>query len=175
MLPGHHAKSGTEGAFLPHTWTRDNWVDFRINVQSVGEIGIETCYAGHWNIPLIYVQGDEAACEETRRQFPGVVTSCVKWAKNSELATGLDAETGRKETAQGIAQAIARLRTGKMLPFKPTLPMTVTIQMTTVDVANKAAMRPGVRRIDDHTVEARVGQQCDIVKWILGTGLDMSV
>jgi D-amino peptidase len=62
MLPGHHAKSGTEGAFLPHTWTRDNWVDFRINGQSVGEIGIETCYAGHWNIPLIYVQGDKAAC-----------------------------------------------------------------------------------------------------------------
>ena len=51
--------------------------------------------------------------------------------------------------------------------------MTVTIQMRTVELANKAAERPGVRRVDDHTVEGRVACQCDIVKWILGTGLDM--
>ena len=176
MLPGHHAKSGTKESFLPHTWTRDNWVDFRINGQSVGEIGIETCFAGHWNIPLIYVQGDAAACEETRRQFPGTVTTCVKWAKNAELAEGVDPQLGHEETAAGIRQAIARLRTGKIFrPYKPTLPMTVTVQMTTVEIANKAAARPGVRRIDDHTVEARVARQCDIVKWLLGTGLDMKV
>ena len=44
MLMGHHAKAGTHGAFLPHTWQLD-WEDFRINGVSVGEIGIEACYA----------------------------------------------------------------------------------------------------------------------------------
>ncbi len=34
MLMGHHAKAGTEGAFLHHTWTNE-WADFRINGQSV--------------------------------------------------------------------------------------------------------------------------------------------
>jgi D-aminopeptidase len=87
------------------------------------------------------------------------------------LAEGVDPETGHRETAAGIRQAIGRLRTGKLRPFKPTLPMTVTIQMTTIEIANKAATRPGVRRIDDHTVEARVARQCDIVKWIRA-GLD---
>ena len=29
LLPGHHARAGTAGAFLPHTWTLD-WADFRI-------------------------------------------------------------------------------------------------------------------------------------------------
>src|SRR6266446_9836881 len=52
MLPGHHAKAFTEGAFLPHT-NSIGWADFRINGQSVGEIGIEACYAGHWDVPLI--------------------------------------------------------------------------------------------------------------------------
>jgi D-amino peptidase len=172
MLPGHHAKAFTEGAFLPHTWNFE-WVDFTINGQSIGEIGIETCYAGHWDIPLIFVQGDEAACLETRRQFPGVVTTAIKRG-TTDSCTGLDAESGHRETAHGVAEAIATLRAGKLRPYKPKLPMTVTLRMRTMDAAAKAAQRPGVLRLDDHTVEARVGRQADVVKWLLGTGLDMA-
>jgi spore coat protein CotF len=51
--------------------------------------------------------------------------------------------------------------------------MTVTIRLATMDAAAAAAKRPDVRRVDDHTVEARIGRQADIVKWINGTGLDM--
>ncbi len=172
MLPGHHAKSFTKDAFLPHTWNSE-WVDFTINGQSVGEIGIETCYAGHWDVPLIFVQGDEAACHETRRQFPGVVTTVVKQG-TTESCTGLDPAAAQQETARGITDAIAKLRAGKMRPYKPTLPMTVTLRMRTMDDAAKAAQRPGVKRLDDHTIEARVGSQADVVKWLLGTGLDMT-
>ena len=172
MLPGHHAKAFTEKAFLPHTWNHE-WVDFTINGQSVGEIGIETCFAGHWDVPLIFVQSDEAGCYEARRQFPGVVTTAVKQG-TGELCTGLDAESARRETARGVGEAIEKLRAGKMRPYKPTLPMTITLRMRTMDAAAKAAQRPGVLRLDDHTVEARVGKQADVVKWLLGTGLDMT-
>ncbi|MBI3693838.1 MAG: M55 family metallopeptidase [Acidobacteria bacterium] len=172
MLPGHHAKAFTEGAFLPHTWSFE-WVDFTINGQSVGEIGIETCYAGHWDVPLIFVQGDEAACYEARQQFPGVVTTAVKRG-TTESCTGLDPDAAHRETARGVTEAIAGLRAGKVRPYKPALPMTITLRMRTMDGAAKAAQRPGVLRVDDHTVEARVGRQADVVKWLLGTGLDMT-
>ena len=172
MLPGHHAKAFTEKAFLPHTWSHE-WVDFTINGQSVGEIGIETCFAGHWDVPLIFVQSDEAGCYEARRQFPGVVTTAVKQG-TGELCTGLDAESARKATARGVGEAIEKLRAGTMRPYKPALPMTITLRMRTMDAAAKAAQRPGVLRLDDHTVEARVGKQADVVKWLLGTGLDMA-
>ena len=174
MLPGHHAKTGTAGAFLPHNWTLQ-WKDFQINGKSVGEIGIEACFAGHWNIPVIFVQGDVAACEEAREIFPWIVTSVVKWGTTSpELCHGLSPEAGYKETARGIAEAIAKLRAGEMRPYKPRLPMTVTIRLATMEAAAAAAKRPDVRRLDDHTVEARIGRQADIVKWINGTGLDMA-
>jgi D-amino peptidase len=172
MLPGHHAKAGTDHSFMPHTWSRE-WLDFKINGQSVGEIGIETCYAGHWDIPLIFVQGDEAACQEAEEQFPGVVTAIVKRAKTTELAGGVAPEAGRRETARKITQAIERLRSGKLRPFKPSLPMTIEVRMRTMDAASKLISRPGVVRLDDHTIEARVGRQCDVVKWITGSGLDM--
>lgn len=171
LLPGHHAKTLTPNAFLPHTWNFE-WLDFTINGLSVGEIGIETCYAGHWDVPLIFVQGDEAACYEARTQFPGVVTAAVKRG-DKELCAGLEPAAARQETARRIAEAVERLRTNKPKPFKPTLPMTITLRMRTTDAATKGAQRPGVLRIDDHTLEARVGSQAEIVKWLLGTGLDM--
>ena len=52
--------------------------------------------------------------------------------------------------------------------------MTVTIRMRTMDGAAKAAKRPGVVRLDDHTVEGRAGRHCDVLKWITGNGLDMA-
>ena len=122
---------------------------------SVGEIGIEACYAGHWDIPLIFVQGDEAACYEARQQFPGVVTAAVKrGGANPELCTGLEPAAARRETARRVTEAVEGLRAGRMRPYKPTLPMTITLKMRTIDAAAKAAQKPGVLRIDDHTVEA---------------------
>jgi D-amino peptidase len=173
MLPGHHAKAGTERAFLPHTSSRD-WADFQINGLSVGEIGIQACYAGHWNIPLILVQGDEAGCEEAQQQFPGVVTAAVKRFKTPELATGLDPESAQRETAKKVAEAIEKLRSGKLRPFKTSLPMTVTIRMYTAESAARAATRPGVQRLDVNTVESRVARQCDVMKWIQGLGPDIT-
>jgi len=172
MLPGHHARAGTAGAFLPHTWTLD-WEDFRINGQSVGEMGIEACFAGHWGIPVILAQGDGAACREAEGMFPGIVTACVKRATDPDRCDGPDAASARHLTAEKVAQAIARLRAGECGPFRPTLPMTVTVRMATPRKAEAAAHRPGVRRVDDRTVESRVARHCDVAKWIADAGLDM--
>ena len=172
MLPGHHARAGTVGAFLPHTWMLE-WEDFRINGQSVGEMGIEACFAGYWGIPVIFAQGDDAACREAEGMFPGIVTACVKRATGPDTCDGPDAASARRLTAEKVAQAVARLGAGGCRPFGPTLPMTVTIRMTTRRTAEAAADRPGVRRIDVRTVESRVARHSDVVKWIVDAGLDI--
>jgi D-aminopeptidase len=90
------------------------------------------------------------------------------------LCVGLDPESAHRETALRVAEAVEKARTRKLRPYKPTLPMTITIQMRTVEAALKVAQRPGVQRLDDHTVEGRAGTQAEVVKWVLGTGLDMA-
>ncbi|MDP6779850.1 MAG: M55 family metallopeptidase [Candidatus Latescibacteria bacterium] len=170
MLPGHHAKAGTPDAFLSHTWSLI-WDDFQINGQSVGEMGIEACYAGYWDIPVTMVKGDETACVEAEALFPGVVTAAVKRAESYELASGLAPEEARALTAHKVKEAIANLRQAPPKPYKPSLPMTVTIRMAHTDDAVKAMQRPGVSRLDDHTVACDVERQCDVVKWIIDTGL----
>lgn len=173
MLMGHHAKAGTQGAFLHHTQMGE-WADFIINGQSVGEMGLESCYAGHWNIPVVLAQGDEHACKEAEQEFPGIITAAVKHAESYDRATGIDAKAARKLTAEKVAEAVKKMRKGGTFkPFKPTLPMTVTIRMKTTRAAQWAAQKPGVRTVDAYTVEAQVTQQADVLKWITGAGLDM--
>jgi D-amino peptidase len=136
-------------------------------------MGIEACYAGHWDIPPIMMQGDEAACREAEQQFPGIVTAGVKRAQSDDRCSGLDAESARRLTAQKVAEAIEKARAGQIKPYKPKLPMTVTIQMKKAETAEAAAQKPGVQRLDEYTVAGHVEQQCDVVKWILGVGLRM--
>lgn len=172
MVPGHHARAGTAGAFLPHTWMLE-WADFRINGQSVGEMGIEACYAGHWGVPVTLAQGDESGCREAEGMFPGIVTACVKRATSPDTCEGPDAASARRLTAEKVKQAIGKLRAGGCQPFRPTLPMTVAIRMTTSQKAEAAAQRPGVRRVDEFTVETQIARHCDVVRWIAGAGLDL--
>ena len=105
--------------------------------------------------------------------FPGIVTACVKHATGSDACDGPDDASARRLTAEKVAQAIARLRAGGCQPFQPTLPMTVAIRMASAQGAEAAAQRPGVTRLDDRTVEARVSRHCDVVQWIVSTGLDI--
>jgi len=172
LVPGHHAMAGTAGAFLPHTWMLD-WADLRINGQSVGEMGIEACFAGHWGIPVIFAQGDEAACREAAGMFPGIVTACVKRSLNRDTCEGPDPAAARRLTADRAVEAVEALRAGRCRPFAPTLPMVVTITMTSAEKAEAAAQKPGVQRVDECTVECPAERRCDVVKWIVGAGLDM--
>jgi D-amino peptidase len=171
MLLGHHGKAGSEDAFLPHTWSLE-WADFRINGQSVGEIGIEACFAGYWDVPLIMVHGDETACREAEAQFPGVVTAAVKRAESHDCCSGLDADSARQLTAHKVAEAIRKAPSERPAPYKPSLPMRVEVRLASAAGADAAAAKPGARRIDAYTVEWLVERQCDVVKGIANAGLE---
>lgn len=163
MLMGHHGKAGTENAFLPHTQNLD-WADYFINGQSVGEIGTETCFAGHWSVPLVLVQGEEAACTEAEIQFPWVVTARVKHAVSHDLCEGLEPEAARRLTAEKVAEAIQKLKTVRPPAFKPSLPLRIAIRMHTEAAAQRAANRAGVKRLDAYTVAWELQSQREILK-----------
>ena len=172
MLMGHHAKAGTPNAFLPHTQSLA-WADFCVNGQSIGEMGIEACFVGHWGVPTILAQGTETACREAEALFPGIVTASVKDVESHDVCSGLDAEAARQLTALKVREAIELARDGRFKAYQPALPMTATLKLMTVEAADAAAQRPGVERLDEYTVAKRLERRCDVIRWIVGTGLEM--
>ena len=173
MVMGHHAKAGTEEAFLSHAQSLD-WADIQINGTSVGEIGIESCFAGNWDIPVIMMQGEEKGCIEASRLFPGIVTASVKHAISYEKAEGPDAASARNLTAAKVKEAIEKLRSGfQFTVYKPALPMTVSVRLKTPEAAEKLSKRFGAKLRDQYTTEEKVEKQYDVMKLFTGAGLDM--
>ncbi len=175
MVMAHHAKAGTEGAFLPHAQSL-SWADITINGLSVGEIGIESCFAGHWSIPTVMMSGDRAGCREAEQQYPGIVTAEVKHAVTWEQAEGLDPEAARKLVAKKVREAVKKIKSGhSFTTYKPSLPMTVVLRLTTPQEADRLVKRPGVERVDQNTVRVQVAEQSDIMKALTGASLDMEL
>ena len=111
-------------------------------------------------------------CKEVELQLPGAVTACVKQAESFDRCTGPDAQAARRLTAEKVAEAIRKLDTAKPSPYKPALPMRVALRFKSETAAEAAAKKPGVRRIDAYAVECDVQRQCDVVKWLTGTGVE---
>jgi D-amino peptidase len=154
--------AGTQSGFLDHTQNSMAVFDYKINGVSYGEIGQETAYAGHFNVPLIMVTGDETACAETQAQFPGAVTVAVKRALSRSRACCMHPEKAHELIRKGAADAVRKAKTLK--PFKPTLPITLELTYYRTDMADGAAAKPGNERVGPRTVRRVVQSAKDVLK-----------
>lgn len=163
ILTGHHAMAGTLNGFLDHTMNSGAWFRFRINGREVGEIGIETAYAGHYDVPLIMVTGDEAACAEAEEQFPGVVPAAVKRGLGRNQAQCMSPENARALIRKRAAEAV--INASKMKPWKIDLPATLELTFYRSDYADSAAAKPGAERVDARTVRRVVESAIEVARF----------
>jgi len=104
MLVGYHSRAGTERGVLSHTFM-GQIESLEIGGVEVGETGIAAAWAGHWEVPVILVAGDEAVTVEAEELLPGVTVCAVKRGLNRESAITLSRkERKRGETAGSRAE-----------------------------------------------------------------------
>ena len=148
---GYHAMAGTLNGFLDHTQSSASWFDFRINGRRVGELGQNGFWAGHYQVPIVLVTGDQAACDEAREFFGDIETVAVKQGIGRQRARCLHPERAQALIREAATRAMA-LRE-RIPPLKADLPATIQLEYYRSDMADSVAMRPGTRRVDARTVE----------------------
>ena len=163
MLLGHHAMAGTVGAFLDHTMSSAKWFEYRLNDQPLGEIGIEAAFAGHFNVPVILVSGDETACKEARATLGAVETAVVKWALGRNRARCLHPSAARQRITELAAKAVANAKGYK--PFKPAVPATIQLTLYRTDYAEEYLNRPHVERVNARTIRVKIQSLADMSRW----------
>ena len=160
ILLGQHARAGTLNGFLDHTINSASWFEYRLNDQVCGEIGMAAAYAGHYDVPVIMLTGDEAAVEEGKAllgNIPGVAVKRGLGRNRAECVPAAEAHTLIKEAAcEALGTAAA------LTPFKPTLPARVRLTLYRSDMADRLASRSGTKRIDARTVERIITSLLDI-------------
>ena len=84
MFVGVHAMAGTLNGFLDHTQNSRMWWRYTINGKPCGEIAQWATMASHFKVPVVYICGDQAGCDEAEALLPGVVTTAVKQGVRAE-------------------------------------------------------------------------------------------
>jgi D-amino peptidase len=130
MMIGFHARSGTKGALLPHSYSRKN-LNIRVNDIDVGEIGMEAMIAGDFNVPLILVSGDSAGMVEAESIVPGVKTVVVKEALGEYEALCYPPEKTYKMIFKAAAESVKSLK--EITPFLLKIPPPVDFEIDIAD------------------------------------------
>lgn len=160
---GRHAMAGTQAAFLDHTQNSMQWFSYKLNGVEYGEIAQDAFYAAAFGVPFVFCAGDRAACEEARRQFPGVVTAEVKVAVRRNAARCLSGEVARARIRQGVIEALGQA--GQMKPVMLKTPITVELTLYRTDMIDDLMGRRGIERVDGRTIRMVVNDQRDILRF----------
>lgn len=105
FLVGFHAKNGTAGGTMPHTYEHDI-LDMQVNGLSVGEVGMEAFIAGELAIPTLFYSGDSAGAAELQALVPNAVCVAVKESVSDGAAVCLPGEVTRNVLREGASRAV---------------------------------------------------------------------
>jgi D-amino peptidase len=150
FMIGAHARAGTQDAFLDHTQSSREWHEYRLEGRPLGEIGQAAAWMGAFDVPLVLVTGDEAACREARELLGDVETVAVKTALGRKYARCLPPAVVRKAIEEAAVRALRLV--GRAKPLKVKFPAEVQIEFQRPAGAENLARRPGARLLDGRTV-----------------------
>ncbi|MCI0608307.1 MAG: M55 family metallopeptidase [Anaerolineae bacterium] len=147
MFIGYHARNGTPNAILDHTWSSKTVANVWLNDILTGEYGLNAAVAGHFGVPVIMVSGDQTACAQVSELLGDLETAVVKQATGRFAAECLTPQASQKLICMTAMRAIERLAEGDMPdPFVLDVPVRVTVEFFTSDMADRATRIPFTER-----------------------------
>jgi D-amino peptidase len=116
VIIGQHAMAGASGGHLHHTYSRRRLERVSLHgpekhgpekIQTeIGEIGLIVGIAGEFDIPVVFLSGDEAATVEIEALVPGVETAAVKKGLSRECCISLAAADSCDRIRTGVERAL---------------------------------------------------------------------
>ncbi len=153
---GYHARAGAQNAILCHTVSGKVVANVWLNGREVGEIGLNAAVCAHYNAPLLLLSGDHAACAEATETAPGCFVVETKHTSRRFAAELLPAEVTQPRIEAAAEAAVRRFRAGEApQTVKMAAPFNILIEMNTPSQADRAALIPGVTRLDGVRVAVR--------------------
>jgi D-amino peptidase len=142
---GYHARAGTPDGVLDHT-SSGNVMDISINGISMPETGYNALMAGYYDVPVVFVAGDKAVCDQARELLGKVETVAVKEGIGA-AALNLHPQEARDRIRAGVEKALRNL--DDYQPYKLSAPYTLVLTMKTEQSIYEGALYPGAQRTGD--------------------------
>ncbi len=164
---GQHGAAGI-GGILSHTQSHNGVAQWRLNGQIIGELGTEALLAGCFDIPVVFLSGSEAACQEMRQINPKALTVSTKRAICDTFGVYYPLEEVLQNIRRGAKEALQVIDTSK--PFKPSLPLELVIENTQAGKEGivRLSRKPGVELLNETTVRITAPEALTLLKTVFG-------
>jgi len=145
VLIGYHARAGTPDAVLEHTWS-GRVSDVKINGISLPEAGINALIAGRFDVPVVFISGDRAVCDQVRRLLGDIESAAVKQGIGA-ASLGYHPEVACEMIKAGVEKSLRNR--GGYKPYKLAPPYTLVLTFKDEKMVHNAEFYPGTKRTGD--------------------------
>jgi D-amino peptidase len=147
---GYHTGTTNLQGVRAHTLSSARLTDVRLKGVSVSEAGINAAIAGHFNVPVIMVSGDDAVVKETTALLGSIEGAVVKWASGFHSAKTMTPAAACDLIRNKAQQAVRRIRDFK--PYKLSAPIELNVSFKNYRPSEVLSYLSIVERTDAHTI-----------------------
>jgi len=159
---GYHARAGSDGSPMAHTMTEVNMVHIKINGQFVSEFMVSAYTAGLVGVPLVFLSGDAAICQEAQAFIPALTTVAVmRGVGNTTVSIHpqLAVERIRAAVEAALKADVSRCRVPVPGHFS------VEMRYQRHADAFSASFFPGVKQTGTHTVQFEADDYFEVLRF----------
>lgn len=152
MFVGYHSPAHSNGSPLSHTMNRrNNYVKF--NGKICSEFLMHAYVGASLGVPTVFISGDKKLCEHVHEYDSNIVACAVKEGIGS-ATINLAPDYARQLIRQGAKEGLLKKNKCHM-----DVPENITMEINFKDHWNalRASFYPGVKMIDEYTVEYTAG------------------
>ena len=161
---GYHSSTTNQDGVRAHTKSSSYLADIRLNGKSMSETGINAAIAGHFNVPVIMISGDDAIVKSARELLGNIETAEVKQAISFHSANTLTPEAANMLISQKVKAAIGRIKSFK--PYKLANPIRLEVTFKNYRPSQILAYLPIVERIDAHSILYKTTDMIAVSKFL---------
>jgi D-amino peptidase len=161
---GYHTATTNSQGVRAHTISSARLADVRLKGVSVSEAGLNAAIAGHFNVPVIMVSGDDAVVKETQALLGNVESAVVKWASGFHSAKTLMPEAGQQLIREKVKNAMARIKDFK--PYKLAAPVQLDVRFKNYRPSEVLSYLSVVERVDAHSIRYVGKDMLDVAKFL---------
>lgn len=154
MFLGYHAKAGTAGGVLEHSYAGVCVFDITLKGRSYGEFGLNAMMAGYHGVPVVLASGDQKLAAEVADVSPATETVVVKQAVSRNAARSLTPKAAQARIAEATARVLAQGPANWKQALLPPPDGELSLELTFLHTyqADAAAQVPGVKRSGGRSV-----------------------
>ena len=150
---GYHAGTNNPTGVRAHTFSSANLTRVALNGVNVTEGSWNAAIAGHYNVPIVMMSGDDAAIAEVRKAIGNIEAAETKRSLGFHSANSLTPAASAQEIGRKVRAALGRVSEFK--PYKVQSPVTVDVTFKHYMPAEVLAYLPIFERTDSHSIRFR--------------------